>query len=175
MNTVHARTSKAWTAQHSIAEPTAIAALEKDGRGYPIPAFATRYPDGRADFKIVDPEAWTLSVTKRRCGICGGKISGLFAFVGGPLSTKNRSYLDAGMHKDCAEYALKVCPFMAAPKFAYDRSIEGMPELHTERPEKFGLSMTSSYQPEQLRSGAVVLRIAPPVSLTWWKFGEKVS
>lgn len=166
---------KAWTDLHLIAEPPAVAALDKDARGYPIPEFATLYTDGSSDFKLIDNDKWFRCIQRKRCAICGGKIGGLFAFVGGPLSTKNRTYTDAPMHKDCAEYALRACPFLAAPKFGYDKKLQGYSELDPTRPDRYGLGITSGYEVIRLGNSGVALKAAPFVSLTWWERGQPLD
>lgn len=169
---------KSWTDLKLVAEPPAVAALPKDARGYPIPVFAKIMPDGTPDFTVLNERGWFDNVIKKRCAICGTKMSGLFALVGGPGSMESRIFVDGPMHKDCAEYALKACPFLAAPKFQYMRThpeVKGVkitvnPEMSTERPEKFGLGITSGYVLQRHGQG-VVVSAARWVSKTWWKNG----
>ena len=40
-------------------------------------------------------------------------------FIGGPLSKKNRLFVDPAMHKQCAEFASKVCPFVSGQRQEY--------------------------------------------------------
>lgn len=168
---------KTWTDLKLIAEPSGIARLPKDARGYPTPFTVQRMPDGVPDFRVIDPEKWAYAVTTQRCALCGGKAT-LFAFVGGPRSIERHTFTDAGMHKECAEYALKVCPFLAAPKFAYNRAeIAGTTvneHVSTVRPDIFGLATASDYGVMNYK-GEYVIYVGNYLSVAWWKDGVQLE
>jgi hypothetical protein len=172
---------KTWADLTLIAMPPDIAALPKDARGYPIPRSAVILPDGTPDFRTINQQVWAELLGKRRCAICGGKM-GLFTFVGGPKSVSTHSFIDGPMHQACAEYALAVCPFLAAPKFAYRKSapeIAGLDvhvneQMSTERPAYFGLAVTSGYK-VHLYGGEYVIRPDMYVYTEWWKDGVKLE
>lgn len=167
---------KTWIDLSKIEQPAQIAAMQKDERGYPIP-HTVMWVDGKPDFRVIDPNKWYEAARSCQCGICGQMILDDFAFVGGPLSMKNRLFTDLPMHKECAEYALKVCPFIAAPKFGYlkqhghpVREIEGVSD---NRPDRFGLGMTSKYKLVQLPQGDIAIWADEFISVEWWQNGEK--
>ncbi|MNR71379.1 hypothetical protein D3C71_19940 [compost metagenome] len=67
------------------------------------------------------------------------------------------------MHQECAEYALRVCPYLALPraKHGHVAPIEGV-ELHVHevamdsRPERFFLGISQDYQLVQMGDSYLV-------------------
>ena len=55
----------------------------------------------------------------RLCGVCGRGLDYWIAFIGGPACQKNRLFKDPAMHPQCAEYAARICPFIAGSKTKY--------------------------------------------------------
>lgn len=167
---------KTWIDLATVETPLRIATLPRDARGYPVPHTVRYDADGVPDFRVIDPEKWFRAVKLRRCGICGETLGARVAFVGGPLAMANRFFTDLPMHRDCAVYALRVCPFIAAPKFAYSRSLPDDTQVSnnvsTTRPEQFGLGVTKVYKPLVV-NGEVVLQAAPFESIEWWRHGVR--
>jgi len=157
--------------------PPRVAALARDARGYPIPYTARYDQGGMPDFRAIDSAKWMRAVRTRCCGICGEPLGGRVAFVGGPQAMQNRLFTDLPMHRDCAIYALKVCPMLAAPKFAYTRAIgvgTGVNEhVSTVRRERFGLGVTRQFELAQLGT-EIVLHAGLFESITWWAHGAEV-
>lgn len=157
---------KAWTDLKSIATPECMQHLGKDARGYPIPYNVTRDKKGKPDFRVMDPVKWGDCVVYRKCALTGLPLGDDIAFVGGPMSMQSRLFADAGMLPEAAEYALQVCPFLAAPNFSYaevgggklrGEAVRVDPAVSTTRPERFGLGITSSYQLAKNGEGVVIL------------------
>lgn len=167
-------TGKAWMDLSTVPKPPFIDELPVDERGYPIPKFATIKEDGTPDFRVVNPQAWLECLRERQCQICGRKMDTLVAFVGGPLSMQSRTFSDAPMHWRCAEYALMVCPFLAAPKFDYG-NLPVPDGHHPARPEVFGLGVGREYTSVRHgRSFAIhVDRWVRPVR--WFQFGKELK
>lgn len=155
--------------------PPRVASLRRDDRGYPIPYPVLYDAQGKPDFRVVDPDKWMRAIKCRLCGVCGDPLGAHLAFVGGPGSMESRYFTDLPMHRDCAIYALQTCPFLAAPRFQYSRSIS--PELRvnesvsTKRPETFGLGIARSFELAQAPGGDVVLRAGVFESIAWWRHG----
>lgn len=174
---------KAWTDLNLIAIPDCMKHLPLDSRGYPIPYFGATAPDGTPDFRVVDPDRWVECVTGRKCGITGLPLGYEMAFVGWPNSILGRTFTDAPMIPEAAEYALKACPFLAAPKFGYAAmsSVEKQggavrvnPEMSTTRPEVFGMGITRSYL--ILHHGnSFVLKAAQFRRISYWKHGRHLE
>lgn len=117
----------------NVPVPVALRHLDRDARGYPIPYIVMRGRDGRPYFTINDHVKVQRCFTNSLCGITGRTIipsapdlssttsftrSG-FWFVGGPLSfhPKMGAFLDPPMCYDAAEYALRVCPYLAVRNY----------------------------------------------------------
>jgi hypothetical protein len=144
-------------------------------RGYPVPYLAA-VSGGIPDFRAPDPQRWQTCVMARVCGLCGQDLQRSAWFIGGPLCAENRVFVDPAMHEDCAEYALRVCPFLAIPKAHYsDHARRPPPASHVTvkvvapaRPERFMLGGTPGWtiiEPSQL------IRALPWTALRWWRDG----
>jgi hypothetical protein len=173
---------KAWVDLKTVKLPLHMKALPRDARGYPVPWIAAVGSDGRADFRVIDKAKTMEALTNRRCAICG-KVMLAAYFVGGPLSMRNRLFNDPPMHKDCAEYALKVCPFLAAPSFAYSRKtpdVDGMevtvdPGMSEDRPEVFGIAPAGRYSLRQVQGEHYIHPVAWLRPVIWYKNGQVVE
>ncbi len=113
--------------------------------GFPIP-FTTFVHEGKPDFRVTDMEKWDACVRSQLCGICGRKLGEYSYFIGGPISVENRLFFDPAMHKDCAEYAARICPFLNGRKTEYR-------PLTNEPPEGFSVEkreMVSDIRPDKL-------------------------
>lgn len=104
--------------------PPRMAHLEKDRRGYPIPANVLRDIKGEPAFTVNDT-AWVVRTQIEApvpvCGICGTDLEiGDMHFLGGPASAFHPQgvYLDGPVHEECGQYALMVCPYLALPRYA---------------------------------------------------------
>lgn len=163
----------------SIPVPPRLSRRPKDERGYPIPALVFIDDAGKPDFRITDHAKWLRACAQRTCALCGEPMGRHLAFVGGPLSHRNRVFTDLPMHKDCAEYALQVCPFLAAPRFRYaeEVALNSSATLVTsshvsgDRPEFFVLGTTKDFVPMRLPDGTLVVQAAPWETVQWWKHG----
>lgn len=105
--------------------PRRMRALQRDGRGYPVPFIVQRDARGLPVFAANDARRVLRCIAERRCGICGNRLEKRFWFAGGPLAALHAhgAYLDNAMHYECAEYALRVCPYLALKNFAHGDGI----------------------------------------------------
>lgn len=88
--------------------------LRHNGRGVPVPYFV-KFIDGKPDFRFVDQRKMVMAVRKRLCFLCGERLGRHLAFLVGPMCTVNRISAEPPNHRECAEYAVKACPFLAQP------------------------------------------------------------
>lgn len=141
--------------------PRRMRTLERDRRGYPIPFVVVRDKTGEPQFTINDHEKVLACVNKKLCALCGKRCDDGFWFVGGSrcFTHSHGAFLDPPSHQDCAEFALRFCPFLAAP--SYGRRIElrklapeALPDdmviaidesMKVERPDRFGLGKARGY------------------------------
>lgn len=133
-------------------------------------------------FQVIDQAKWLNLAKTRACGLCGQPLDRQMAFVGGPVSHKSRFFTDLPMHRACAEYALQVCPYLAAPRFRYTERLPQVQGFKTqlsdqvsdERPERFFLGITRHFIIGQLQ-GEHVVRARPWDATWWWQEGRQLE
>ena len=149
--------------------------------GFPIP-WGVPVIDGEPDFRAIDPDRWMDCAGNGRCQLCGELIKRGGWFVGGPECATNRFFLDPAMHRDCAEYALRVCPFLAARSSHYsnlDRrpAPEGfavVAAVPTKRPDRFMLGHAPGWAIVRAPD-AMLIRAQPWTELHWYRQGQEVA
>ena len=160
--------------------PRRLRQRPKDHRGFPIP-FTTLIVDGKPDFRISDPDRWLTCLCDLRCALCGQTLDEAW-FVGGPSCEQSRQFLDPAMHRDCAEFALRTCPFLSMPKGHFS-DIERrppppgfamVPGVDPKRPERFMLGRAPGYRRSGGGVGPVIIATAPWLELFWWKDGIRI-
>ena len=172
--------------------PERMARLERDKRGYPIPVNVYRDATGRPHFTVNDEDIRQRHIAEDRCPICGGVLLRGRWFVGGPLSglRDDGSYIDPPMHRECAVYALQVCPYLAAPNYSDEKRIDGatLPSddpnailmdqtIIPERPEVFvavmsiGQRISWALLPNGRRWAQYVRPVRPVRRVEFWRHG----
>lgn len=164
--------------------PDRLAARPRDRRGYPIPWTVKLDLEGRPDFRVIDTEKVAIAVGLKRCAMCGEALGRHLAFIGGPVSFKTRLFTDMPMHKDCALYAIQVCPWLAAPNMRYAGSLPQLSgsvtvahtsEMVEERPERFFIGTTKCCHLVRTPAGSVVMQADPWEWHEWWRYGKRVD
>ncbi len=122
--------------------PALMKHLPLDKRGYPTIPLVMKDENG-PKFAVNNEEVRQRFLVEDRCGVCGNKLYRARWLVGGPGSAflENGAYIDPPMHGECMHYALKVCPYLAAPRYAGG----------------LGKKQAASYQPGEDRERLVVL------------------
>ncbi len=157
-----------------VPKPPQIAALPTDPRGYPV-FFTIQPPAGAAlDFRVLNLTNHRRCAKERLCGICGQRLGYWLWFIGGPMCLQNRVFGDAPMHRECAEYALDVCPFLSHSTMQYKlESSDKVADTETDqnvitaRPDRILLYQTRQYTLTPAPGGKPVFRVAPPTALEW--------
>jgi hypothetical protein len=166
--------------------PRRMRALSRDRRGYPIPAGVLIDATGAPQFTINDEGTRQKHLAEDRCAICGKRLMGRRWFVGGARSAfhENGAYIDPPLHYECAHYALRVCPFLAAPH--YGKRIDAAKvkpgglsatailidqTMIAERPATFVAVLAQRTE----RSGPYVKPSRPYVRIEFWRQGERVT
>lgn len=142
--------------------PRALRKRPRDRRGYPIPWIVLIDRAKRPHFTINNGERTVECGRKKLCGLCGDKLRGDVAFVGGPVCflSETGAFSDPPMHAECARYAIRVCPYLAAPSYARridDRTLDqsktpggmliGKDQLVREdRPSAFMLGIAEAFE-----------------------------
>lgn len=174
-----------------IQEPERIARLPHDKRGYPIPWNVLKADDGTPFFIVNDDRKAWRALRGRLCPICGEPLGGWIWLVGGPLSAfdPNGYYFDLPGHRECMEFALQTCPYLAIPKYLRHSDaiahVEKLPPearvlldetVIPERPEvmvavapsKIALKDRSGLQP-------YLKPVKPYRDYTFWRHGKKLD
>lgn len=103
--------------------PDRIKKLPIDDRGYPVPRFVqwvlhgrpVQPGQGKPDFRIMDYRYFFTAVNEGKCWICGDRLGTYVAFNIGPMCAINRVSSEPPSHQECAEFAVKACPFLTRP------------------------------------------------------------
>lgn len=102
--------------------PARMFYLPIDDRGYPIPEFVSNL-DGKRDFRLVSLEHLANCIRHNVCWICGQRLDDWKVFVIGPLPAIQGLSNEPPSHVECAEFAVRACPFLLFPKTQH-RSID---------------------------------------------------
>ncbi len=128
--------------------------------------FSVQWFNGVPDFKVGNPIAIRRCVLNRLCGVCGAKMGKCITFIGGPLSIANRLFSDPAMHRQCALYALEVCPFLSGMfddmATTFKNTVTVDPHTSPKRPDKFGLLETNGCEFVQYK-GNTYIRAFPGI------------
>lgn len=170
--------------QYTIPAPYGVARLRRNRAGYPVPFFVATTPNGGDDFRIMLPSAFRRAVSQALCWVCGRRREeGRDAFILGPMCAVNRVTAEPPSHQQCADYAVKVCPFLTRPDMM--RRPRGLPEGTTMpgvpilRNPGVALIWTCSewtltkLLPEQ--GGGWLFDLGEPLETSWWREGRPAT
>jgi hypothetical protein len=135
--------------------PDAVAALPKDARGFPVPAFVYRPDDWQPgqplDLRVLDTDAALILMRAKRCGVCSLPLGYRLWFIGGPMCLHNRIF-ETPTHRECALYSMLACPHLSNSQHEYstrpvaDMHMHGDPNLIKTRPRYQVLVSTRGYK-----------------------------
>lgn len=150
--------------------PPKLAARPRDARGLPVPFVQTIKPDGTPDFTTIFAPRVQECAQRNLCALCGDTLGYYVAFLGGPNAASNRggqgAYIDPGMHPECADAALKLCPHIAvqnairarnAPDANEYGAITTHPALSMDKNDTWVLLIARSFKYTLDRSGFIFL------------------
>jgi hypothetical protein len=165
-----------------VAIPKRIAKLPTDERGYPIPFFVGYDERGLPDFRMMDGHKLIRAVKDRLCWICGEMLGRHLAFCIGPMCALNRSNAEPPMHKECANFSVRVCPFLVNPdqkrnpRKVHGEYCEPAGEMIKRNPGVTLIWITESYDiyRDELRGGVrgLLFRLGDPLEVTFWCEGR---
>ena len=125
---------------------------DPDRAQFRVPWFVA-WIDGKPDYRVIAPGKIETAIKSNLCWLCGKPMNTLKAFVIGPMCAINRTSAEPPCHPGCAEYAVKVCPFMTKP--AMRRNEKGLP-ADVDNP------------------GGFMIKRNPGVALVWKTYSFKV-
>lgn len=171
--------------------PERMRGLRLDHRGFPVPWFvAWLDAEGRLanagepgvapDFRVVDTRKFVLAVKDRRCWMCGGPLGRFMAFVIGPMCAINRINSEPPSHRECAEFAVRACPFLSRPRMRRNEvdlppgMIPAAGHHLAHNPGAMCLWVTTSYRWERAEHGndGILFDLGNPTDLTWFAEGR---
>lgn len=158
--------------------PARMARRPVSAKGFPVPYFVTTKDEaGEWDFRRVESAPIVACIKRKLCWLCGEPLGQYVAFVIGPMCAVNRVSSEPPSHRDCAEYAIKACPFLSRPNMRRNdadlsegeknRAIGGFAITHN--PGVSLLWITKSYKPFGDGRGGLLIQIGPPLETYWYK------
>jgi hypothetical protein len=170
--------------------PVQMSRLDRDHRGYPIPAIVLRDRQGKAHFAANDEATRMQVIANDCCSICGLALQRGRWFIGGPLSAfhEHGAYLDPPLHRDCMRYAAQVCPYLALPRYLsrIEDKLKQVLELDgiitaidktqiAEKPDLFVAVMARDQKISRLNEGGYLKPTRPYIRVEFWKDGEQLE
>jgi hypothetical protein len=161
--------------------PQRMRHLPVSPQGFPVPWFVSRTDDGEYDFRAIHYDRIGRAVKQRLCWLCGQTLGRRLAFVIGPMCAVNRVSSEPPSHRDCAEYAVKACPFLTQPRMR--RNTKDLPEgeiagLHLDRNPGANLIWITrgfqTFRPDPKKAG-VLFQLAPPETLLFFREGRPAT
>src|SRR5262245_27201424 len=164
--------------------PARFLSLPLDERGFPVPWFVAKI-EGKFDFRVIRPGGVAIAHNRELCWLCGERRGAHMSFVIGPMCGINRTTAEPPSHTECAEYAVKACPFLTRPMAV--RNERDMPEeaadpagdMLRRNPGVSLLWTTKSYKPFRapLPSGGygVLFQVGEPTKLSFWCKGRAAT
>jgi hypothetical protein len=142
-----------------------------------VPYFVA-WKDGQPDFKTVDATRTITSYQDKLCFICGQRLGAYKAFVIGPMSMVNQVSAEPPSHVECAQYALRTCPFLVnsqrkrRPSYLFEgETFEPGSVFFEHNPGVMALWVTKTFRAQKQEDG-LMFALGEPVELEWWCQGR---
>jgi hypothetical protein len=148
-------------------------------RGFPVPWFVS-FINGKWDFVNLDPRKIVEAYNRKLCFLCGEPLGQYKAFVIGPMCSINRVSAEPPAHRECAEYAVRACPFLARPAAKRnEKAALGVPELVPgimiqHNPGATLIWITKSFKLLPVEGGCL-FQIGDPLEVAWYAEGRKAT
>lgn len=171
--------------------PPRIKRLPKDNRGYPIPRFVEWMKDGQPaadktspgatpDFRYADPAFRARAFKRGLCWVCGDPTGVHRVFTIGPMCLVNRTTAEPASHRDCAEFAVKACPFLLRPRMRRLPMDEDEPRQTAGIMIERNPGVTCLYETSQATKvsdgrGGWLIRLGHPDRLDLWTEGRQAT
>jgi hypothetical protein len=161
---------------------------DKDERGLYVP-FIVLKENGAHHFKINDEIKVMKCTVERRCSVCGTHLNDNIWFIGGPASVfhKRGAVADLPVHKECGEYSLQACPYMAYARYTSKTDIDKLykqledktvklfnPTVDSDRVPMFCFVKTSDFSLHVLHT-VVFKPVMPYLEVEFWNDGAQLS
>jgi hypothetical protein len=148
-----------------------------------VPWFVSKLDDGTYDFRAFDWIKMQRAVKQKLCWLCGQSVGRRMAFTVGSMCVVNRVTSEPPSHRDCAEYAVKACPFLSQPRMR--RNTVDLPEgaeapagEHLDRnPGAVAIYITQSYRqfrPDPRKAG-LLFQLGDPIDIAFYREGRPAT
>ncbi|MFD9903868.1 hypothetical protein [Streptomyces sp. NPDC059063] len=157
--------------------PPRLARRPRDRHGRLVPWFVA-YIDGEPDHRVVKEGAVEDAARFRICFLCGGGLGAHHTFVLGPMCTINRVSAEPPSHRDCADYAVRSCPFLTHPQM---RRRDNTLPAGVREPDGImcrrnpGVCAVWTTRAWSKRSDAWLFDLGDPLHVTWWSRGRRAT
>jgi hypothetical protein len=149
-------------------------------RPYVVPWFVA-WIDGKPDFRIIREGGIEEAHGLGLCWLCGQPLGAYRAFVIGPMCAVNRVAAEPPSHRECAEYAARVCPFLTRPNMR--RRDTGKPDYAinpagiaiTRNPGVALVWVVKKYQRFSDSNGGFLFDVGEPVETLWYAEGRSAT
>jgi hypothetical protein len=159
--------------------PKAMQRLPLDHRGFPVPWFV-HWANGQPDFRVIRRGGREMAISKNWCWVCG-MLKGVYhTFVIGPMCAINRVTMEPPCHLECAQFAVRACPFLLQPRMRRNEKdlpeeIQAPPGVHLEHnPGAMCLWTTKSFKPFRV-DRSFLIKLGEPTSISWWANGTAAT
>jgi hypothetical protein len=161
----------------SIPVPPRLRGFPLSDEGYPVPWFVP-FIDGKPEFRGMDGAKFKHAVSARRCWLCGGLLGRYLTFPIGPMCAITRTTAEPPSHLDCAEYAVRVCPFLTQPRMR--RNEKDLPEsgkvAGISIPRNPGVTVLWTCLDYQIfDSNGTLFRVGEPQHVECWANGQRAT
>lgn len=159
--------------------PARLARRPINKRGFPVPWFVSLI-NGEWDFVNLDPRKIIEACNRKVCWLCGEPLGQYAAFVIGPMCSINRVSAEPPSHRDCAEYAVRACPFLARPNMRRNEAayVEGhVPAagvMIEHNPGATLIWITKTFKPFAAGNG-VLFEVGEPLEVYWYAEGRRAT
>lgn len=170
--------------------PQKMQHLPKDKRGYPVPHIILMSKDGEPNFIVNnDVEVWRC-LSEKRCHVCGLKLEDDMWMLGGPKSAfhPRGAFNDGPVHKECGEYALQVCPYLAVSNYKGKQTMDDIaagkfdspvtlynPTQDPNRVPFFVFAKVSDYNVSVNGINRYVKPVTPYLEVEYWNDGVRLN
>lgn len=162
--------------------PDRVRSLPVSPEGYPVPWFVPKIA-GQYDLRYASPEKLVAAVQKSLCWVCGQTMGVRRAMAVGPMCLVNRVSSEPPMHRECAEYSAKVCPFLTRPRMRRNEADEPADKvsppgaMNRRNPGVVAVwvAKEGGFKVSRAQGGWLFHMVGRPDDLTFWAEGRQAT
>ena len=137
--------------------------------------------DGEPDFRVIRRNGFVDAVNRRKCWLCGQPMGSFAAFVVGPMCAVNRVSAEPPSHRECAEFAVRACPFLVRPQAARRKAKlpveteEGAGTMIERNPGVTLLWISRRWKPFRDGDKGYLIDVGEPTETLWFREGRRAT